>query len=169
MANSGSNVTIVAALIALAGTIGAALISNWDRFSGHSGNSARVEPPPQPDRVVPAASRPDQIVTSSAPSVVSIAGRWRDANFPGNGSFIEQTGTSYTFRGWGNVQGVMFESSGTGSVSGQGVTSNYVITWATGVRSNGSCTGSVVAEGNRMTSTCTDSVLGTFVTSGVRE
>jgi hypothetical protein len=107
---------------------------------------------------------------SSSPSVISIAGSWRDPNFPGNGSRITQDGNSFRFNGWGVLpNGIPFMTSGSGTVTGQSITSTYTTKYQNGWASCGECIGTASPDGSRMTSTCTDNILGTFVSSGVRE
>jgi hypothetical protein len=106
----------------------------------------------------------------SAPLVTSIAGSWRDPNVLSNGSRITQDGNSFRFNGWGVLpNGIPFISSGSGTVTGQNITSTYTTKYQNGWVSCGECMGTASLDGSRMTLTCTDNVLGTFVSSGVRE
>ena len=112
----------------------------------------------------------EELNAKSSPSVTSISGSWRDPNFPSNGSRIIQDGNSFRFNGWGVLpNGIPFITSGSGTVTGQNITSKYTTTYQNGWVSNGECMGTASLDGSRMTSTCTDNVLGTFVSSGVRE
>ena len=112
----------------------------------------------------------EELNAKSPPSVTSISGSWRDPNFPSNGSRIIQDGNSFRFNGWGVLpNGIPFITSGSGTVTGQNITSKYTTTYQNGWVSNGECMGTASLDGSRMTSTCTDNVLGTFVSSGVRE
>ena len=112
----------------------------------------------------------EELNAKSPPSVTSISGSWRDPNFPSNGSRIIQDGNSFRFNGWGVLpNGIPFITSGSGTVTGQNITSKYTTTYQNGWVSKGECMGTASLDGSRMTSTCTDNVLGTFVSSGVRE
>jgi hypothetical protein len=112
----------------------------------------------------------EELNAKSPPSVTSIAGSWRDPNFPSNGSRIIQDGNSFRFNGWGVLpNGIPFITSGSGTVTGQNITSTCTTTYHNGWVSNGECMGTASLDGSRMTSTCTDNILGTFVSSGVRE
>jgi hypothetical protein len=110
--------------------------------------------------------------TRTEPPPINITGIWRDANYPSNGSSITQEGNLFQFKSWGVLPtGVPFESTGSGTVTGQGITSTYTARYQNGWMSHGNCSGVVSRDGSwvRITSTCTDNVLGTFVTSGVRQ
>ena len=112
----------------------------------------------------------DELKAKLPPSVISIAGSWRDPNFPSNRSRITQDGNSFQFSGWGILpNGIPFMTSGSGTIAGLNITSRYTTQYQNGWVSNGECMGTVSLDGSRMTSTCTDNVLGTFVSSGVRE
>ena len=112
----------------------------------------------------------EELKAISPPSVTSIAGSWRDPNFPSNGSRITQVGNSFRFNGWGVLpNGIPFMSSGSGIVNGQNITSAYTTKYQNGWVSNGECMGTASLDGSQMMLTCTDNILGTFVSSGVRE
>ena len=103
-------------------------------------------------------------------SVVSIDGGWRDVNNPANGSQITQQGNSFQFQGWGILpQGIQYKSTGSGTITGQTITSTYTTTYQNGSISQGTCSGTISADGLQMTLTFTDNVLGTFVSSAVRQ
>ncbi len=149
MAGSRYNATVIAAVITVVGSIAVALIANWDKFE----RSPTGAPP-----------------AKTVESVIKIAGHWRDPNMPGNGSRITQVGNSFQFTGWGVLpQGIPYESSGSGTVNGQNITSTYTARYRNGLVSSGNCWGTVSPDGLRMTITCQDSLLGTFVSSDVRE
>jgi hypothetical protein len=166
MADSSSRTTITAAVIGVIGSVLVALIANWDKFTGAP--NAITTPPIQssaPAQPVPTVPPKDDV-----PSVTNIAGTWRDVNYPTNGSRIVQEGNSFQFNGWGVLpQGIGFESVGAGTITGQSVTTTYTARYQDGSTSSGSCSGTVSGDGSRMTSTCTDSELGTFVSSGQRQ
>jgi hypothetical protein len=106
----------------------------------------------------------------SRPAGAAIAGSWRDLNNPNSGSRITQDGTSFRFNGWGVLpNGVSFESSGSGTVNGNDIVSTYQARYQNGWTSSGQCRGTVSPDGSRMTLTCTDTILGTFVSSGARD
>jgi hypothetical protein len=112
----------------------------------------------------------EELKSISPPSVPSIAGSWRDPNVPSNGSRITQEGNSFQFNGWGVLpNGIPFMSSGSGTVTGLNITTTYTTRYQNGWVSNGQCMGTASLDGSRMTLTCTDSILGTFVSLGVRE
>jgi hypothetical protein len=115
---------------------------------------------------------PEQPIKPPPPpsSVINISGGWRDPHNPANGSRITQEGNSFQFDGWGVLpQGIPFKSSGSGTINEQSITSTYTTTYQNGEIANGNCSGDVSRDGSRMTSTCTDNILGTFVISGVKQ
>lgn len=169
MAESSTRNGIVIAVIGLAGTLGTAVIANWDKLTG-DGQAANRPVVREADKsaasTIPAANS----VARDTPDVITVAGTWHDTNFPANGSSITQTGSRIEFNGWGSTpQGVPFRNSGTGTIDGRTVTSTYATNYTGGVSSRGPCSGTVTPDGRRMTSTCTDSILGTFVMSGIRD
>ncbi len=104
------------------------------------------------------------------PRIPNIAGLWQDANYPTNGSEITQNGDRFDFNGWGYLpNGVQFRSAGSGSVSAQSFTSHYNMTYQTGFSSTGNCSGTVSADGARMQMSCTDTMLGTFPITSLRQ
>jgi hypothetical protein len=112
----------------------------------------------------------EELKSISPPSVPSIAGSWRDPNVPSNGSRITQEGNSFQFNGWGVLpNGIPFMSSGSGTVTGLNITTTYTTRYQNGWVSNGQCMGTASLDGSRMTLTCTDNILGTFVSLWVRE
>jgi len=108
--------------------------------------------------------------SSTVVSVIRIGGSWRDNKNLGNGSNITQEGNSFQFEGWGTLpQGVQFKSTGSGTITGQSITTTYTSTYQNGWTSQGNCSGTISPDGSQMTLTCTDNVLGTFVSSAVRQ
>lgn len=103
-------------------------------------------------------------------AVISIGGSWHDVNNSGNGSNITQNENSFQFEGWGTLpQGIQFRSTGNGTITGQSITTTYTSTYQNGWTSQGNCSGTINPDGSKMTLTCTDNVLGTFVSSAVRQ
>ena len=170
MASTGTNATIVAAVIGVIGSVAVALITNWDKFA------RKPESPPtqtQPTTAIapqPAPTPERKPVRVEPAPEINIAGRWTDpANYL-NGSIIAQNGNSIRINGWGYLPtGLAYESSGNGSVTGQTVTSSYTARYANGRTSQGNCQGTITPDGLKITSTCTDNILGTFVSVGVRQ
>ena len=169
MAESSPRTAIIAAVITVTGSITVALIANWDKFSDSPKHVSA--PASQAPASIP-ASTPAQSATPSTDRVVpviNIAGVWRDPDNPANGSRITQEGNSFRVNSWGVVpQGIPFESAGSGTIAGQDVETTYTMTHPNGLRASGTCSGQVSRDGSRMTSKCSDNVLGTFVVSGVR-
>ncbi|MCI0695269.1 hypothetical protein L0337_25085 [candidate division KSB1 bacterium] len=103
-------------------------------------------------------------------SVINIAGSWHDPNNPANGSRITQEGNSFQFNSWGVLpQRIPFVSTGSGTITGQDIKTTYTTRYQNGWIARGNCSGAVSRDESRMTLTCTDNVLGTFVISGVRQ
>ena len=116
-----------------------------------------------------AAAVEDLLATNSCLAVTAIAGRWHDVNNPGTESQITQDGTSFRFDRRGVLpNGMPFQSSGRGTITGQEITSSYEAAYGNGMASRGTCRGTVSPDGARISLTCTDSLLGTFVSSDVR-
>ena len=176
MADSSPRIAIAVAVIALVGTLGAALIANWDKIFEpsprpaprvESSQPARNEPRPLEEpapRTTPTEPRP------SAEAVPSIVGVWRDSNYPGNGSRITQDGNRFRFTRWGVLpNGTQFESSGSGTITGRRFTSSYTARYQNNATSAGDCSGTVSPDGTRMDFSCNDSLLGTFPVIAVRQ
>ena len=103
-------------------------------------------------------------------SIPNIAGIWRDRNNPNNGSQITQNGNSIDFRRWGVLpNGIQFESQGSGTITATKFTSYYNATYGTGFTSTGDCSGTVSADAMRMDLNCSDSVLGVFPVTAIRQ
>ena len=117
-----------------------------------------------PNSVPPPMSNQASPVPSEAPLTPNIGGMWRD-NW-GTVSQVTQDGSAYQFTAEGiSCTGAYVQSSGSGSIAGNSVHSTY----RSSIPSRGSCSGTLSANGNQLTSTCTDSVCGTFVSSSVRQ
>lgn len=152
-------ITAVSGLIVAINQFSSVKTSN----SNNSQPDKHVDPPGEKD-ADPSPVRP------TVATVIKIGGIWKDVNNPGNGSNLTQDGSSFQFENWGTLpQGLSFRSTGTGTITGQSVTSTYNTTYQNGSVSQGNCSGRVDADGLKMTLTCTDNVLGTFVTSAVRQ
>jgi len=162
MADNSHRATIIVAVIGLVGTIAAALISNWDKIG--------VSPRPADSQPHPPAPTPTPIrAAEKAESIINIGGAWRDPVYPAIRSRITQNGNEFSFQGQGIFQNLAYQVSGTGTITGQTITTSYVSTFVSGQSTRGECSGTVTADGRKMTSTCTDVNLGTYVTSGVRD
>lgn len=161
MPESSSRVAIVVAVIGVIGTLGAALIANWDRIFAPSPKSPPTIDSPRPTQTEqrpPAARTPN------------IGGVWRDSNYPSNGSKITQDGNSFQFTRWGVLpNGTRFESSGSGTITGQRFASNYNARYQSGATSVGDCSGTVSPDGMRMEGNCRDSLLGSFPVTAIRQ
>lgn len=104
------------------------------------------------------------------PKIPNIAGLWRDADYPSNGSQITQSGNRFDFNGWGYLpNGIEFRSVGNGTLAPDSFSSRYTITYQTGLKSTGTCSGTVSAAGSRMQMTCHDTMLGTFPITSLRQ
>jgi hypothetical protein len=94
---------------------------------------------------------------------VNIAGTWRD-NW-GTVTEIVQEGDVFRFSAVGrSCQGSYFQSSGRGTISGHNVESSY----SSSLPSGGQCSGIVFPGGGEISSTCKDTVCGSFNSSSVR-
>jgi hypothetical protein len=184
MADSGYRNTIIVALIGVIGTLGAALIGNWDKIFAparpapgesrpapdarpvaQSESTASVEPT-RPARPEPRAAAPPAPVPSSA----SIGGVWRDSDNPANGSQVVVEGNAFRFTRWGVLpNGVRFDAQGNGTLSGHRFSSTYRARYQSGDTSTGACSGAVSADGARMDMSCRDSLLGSFPVTALRQ
>jgi peptidoglycan hydrolase-like protein with peptidoglycan-binding domain len=105
-----------------------------------------ADPPAAPNKTT--ALRPD----------AGVGGRWVD-NY-GAVYSISQAGDRYHFTASGQACRGPYTSQGTGVVTGQRVEVSYRSTYSVG-----SCIGTISADGNRITSDCSDSVCGPFRTT----
>jgi hypothetical protein len=93
-------------------------------------------------------------------SSLNISGRWRD-NW-GISYNVEQEGEAFRYAASGpSCRGSYFQSSGHGTINGRRVESSY----DSNLPSGGQCSGTVFANGTEMSSTCKDTVCGTFSAS----
>ncbi|MCP9836131.1 hypothetical protein KBY84_01325 [Cyanobium sp. N.Huapi 1H5] len=163
MADPSHRVTITVAIIGLVGTLGAALLSNWDKIF------TRAPQPPVEDHQLPKPPK-DPIETPSANPTPNISGNWRDSDNPDNGTKVSQVDSRFAFTRWGTLpSGVRFESSGTGSLVGSRLMSRYTAKYQSGDVSSGGCNGSVSADATRIEQSCSDSLLGAFTNIAERQ
>ncbi len=161
MPETNHRIAIVVAVIGVIGTLGTALIGNWDKMF----------PPPQPTPPIMVTPQPTRAESqSTAEPIPNIVGVWRDSNYPSNGSRITQDGNSFHLTSWGVLpNGIRFESSGSGTITGQRLTSKYTSRYQTGAESVGDCSGTVSPDGKRMDVNCKDSLVGVFPLTSVRQ
>lgn len=173
MSESSTNATIVTAIIGVIGSIAVAIISNWDKiFPGHANNqSAAIRSP-----TVDMASNGETISANGRPNPpptrppINISGNWRNPTAPANGSYIVQQNENFQFKSWGMLpQGIAYESEGSGSIVEKNLSYQYVAQYQNGWSSQGSCSGTVNSTGDQLTATCTDTLMGTFVSSGIKQ
>jgi hypothetical protein len=125
-------------------------------------------PTPSPSPSTPSPS-PSPTPTPSTPnSNLNISSRWFDRTL-GYTYEVIQDGNEFQFKTWGAVLGDPFESSGSGTITGRTFESRYATQYQSGRQSKGQCSGTISADGMRMTLTCTDSASGTFVSAAVRQ
>ncbi|MBX3501170.1 MAG: caspase family protein [Alphaproteobacteria bacterium] len=93
---------------------------------------------------------------------VPVATRWVD-NW-GAVYSMTQSGDRYHFTASGQGCRGSYTSQGTSVVTGQRVEVSYRTAYAVGISTVGTCTGTISADGNRITSNCRDSVCGSFRT-----
>jgi hypothetical protein len=166
MPESSHRVTIVVAVIGLIGALGGALIGNWDKIFPSSSN---IDPPaPEIRGALLDSDHPSS--SNIDPPVPEIRGVWRDSNYPSNSSQITQNGNNFQFTRQGVLpNGIAFESSGNGTMTGQLFTSHYNAQYQSGAISAGDCSGTVSPDGMRMELNCRDSLLGPFPSAAIRQ
>ncbi len=104
-----------------------------------------------------------------SPPQLDISGEWFNPTL-GYKSTITQNGDRFQFQTTGiSAYGDPFQSSGTGTIDKRDFEYDYTAYYQSGTQSEGHCSGAVSANEMRMTSTCTDSIFGTFVFSSVRQ
>jgi len=121
-------------------------------------------PTPSPSPFSPSLSPSPSPTTHT---LNSISSRWFDRTL-GYTYEVIQDGNKFQFKTWGSVLRDPFESSGSGTITGGIFDSRYATQYQSGKQSNGQCSGTISADGMRMTLTCTDSASGTFVSTAVR-
>lgn len=189
MSESNPRVAIIIAIVGVVGTLGAALIANWDKIFLSSRELPAKVDSPQPARAQPAAepasnatspgsaahpAKTDAKTEAQAPApaetTLNTTGTWRDVGFPANIAQVTQNGSRFQFTKQGILPtGVGFQSSGGGTVVGQTYTSSYTATYQGGATSKGTCSGTVSMDGTRVETVCSDSLLGTFPVVSVRQ
>lgn len=175
MADSNHKVAIVVAVIGVTGTLGAALLANWDKIFGRAPPAAAAAPAvlPAPAAATPAATpavAPAATPTAKPAAVPSLTGDWRDSTGPNNISRVRQTGNSFQYARQGSLaNGTGFDATGSGTLDGQQLVSSYQARYANGAASSGTCSGSVSADATRMELQCVDSLLGAFSSVAVKQ
>jgi len=128
---------------------------------------------PIPEEITDKDQAPKTESTESRPpaeSILNISGVWRDSNYPSTVSQITQDGNSFSFQRRGVFpDGTRFESEGSGTITGLLFTSKYHATYQGGGTSVGDCFGTVSPDGMRMEINCTDSLLGAFLGTAIRQ
>ena len=161
MSESSHRTAIVVAVIGVFGSLGAALIGNWENI---------FAPSPQPSPRSNSSKLPETKLSPQRKTILNIDGIWRDSNYPSNGSEITQNGNNFSFTRWGVLpNGIRFESSGSGKITGQNFTSNYRARYESGATSAGDCSGTLSLDGMRMKLNCRDSALGVFPVTAIRQ
>jgi hypothetical protein len=157
---TGHKTQIIVALIAGTAALGGALIANWDKLQGGSQSGGERAPYVSPDD---GARDPDEPKPRREPKrqVVDISGSWQD-NW-GITSTITQSGSTFSSQGSGSGCLGFFQATGSGTIDGNTFTSSYRTTYSTGT-----CSGTILSGGARMTSTCNDTVCGPFTSSATR-
>ncbi|HEU0174042.1 MAG TPA: hypothetical protein VFV58_07240 [Blastocatellia bacterium] len=164
----GSKTQVIVAVITLIGVIGGALITNWDKLFPNN-QAPTTGPTPgieeKSSNHTPGRSDGNGNVPMPSPlptAEIDISGVWRDAL--GFTSQITQQGSTFKYTAWGAACRGNFQSSGSGTIKGNIVESDYQSNY-----SQGHCSGTVSSDGRRITSICTDSVCGQFQSSVVRQ
>lgn len=165
----GRNKTqIIVAVITLIGVIGGALITNWDKlFPPNQAPAPKPTPmieEKSPDHTPGRSKTSGDVPTPSSLSTseTKISGVWRDEW--GFTSQITQQGSAFKYTTWGTGCRGNFQASGSGTIRGNIVESDY----QTG-DAQGHCSGTVSSDGRRITQICTDPVCGQFRSSAVRQ
>jgi hypothetical protein len=165
---TGSKTQIIVAVIALIGVLGSALIAHKDKlFPG--------DQPPTPTQTPPIEKKSADDMTGRSnpngniprpspapPAEIDISGVWRDEWE--STSQITQQGSAFKYTVWGTGCLGYTQSSGSGTIRGNVVESDYRSGY-----SQGHCSGTVSADGRRMTSVCKDSACGQFQSSAVKQ
>jgi hypothetical protein len=170
MAESNPNPAIAAAIIGVIGSISVAIITNWDKLTGQQKEAAS---PPAQQMVTanyPPIAKTTPAVVESSP-VIDISGDWYNPAAPtAGGTHIDQQSDSFEFQAWGMLaQGIGYTSKGSGNLIAQTLIYDYTAQFQNGWVSKGNCTGTVTPNGAKITATCTDTIMGTYVSAGVRQ
>jgi len=178
MADTSPRAAIVVAVIGVVGTLGTALIANWDKLFPRT-SPQLVKPEPPVDSRVGKTNPVDEKLASPVPAAPipaapvdvtpQIAGVWQDVGYPSNGTKVSQDGARFTFTRWGVLtNGVPFQGTGSGTLSGRRVSGGYRVFYRNGGFSEGQCTGSIWPGDTRIDLECTDTQLGRYQSSSVR-
>lgn len=190
MEQRGQHIAIIVAIIGVIGTIGAALLQNWDKIAGRPPAAATSAAPAAPGARTGAAAAATAVEPAAAAPATAIPGDEEDAAFaddvdieedagpnglggvwrelypnPGNLTHTTMNGNRFEFTTRGMALGVPFEAYGTGILRG----ARFESTYQSNLPSTGVCGGSVSAGGTRMNSVCLDSAYGRFEAASVRE
>lgn len=173
MEQRGQHIAIIVAIIGVIGTIGAALLQNWDKIAGRPPAAAATAV--EPAAAAPATAIPgdeedaafaDDVDIEEDAGPNGLGGVWRELYpNPGNLTHTTMNGNSFEFTTRGMALGVPFEAYGTGILRG----ARFESTYQSNLPSTGVCGGSVSAGGTRMNSVCLDSAYGRFEAASVRE
>jgi len=197
MSESSSRIPIIVALITAAASLCAALIANWDKLFARPTASSPASlvpvvtpspaPAPAPAPVAttttespapaPAATRARDREPSERPAAFAAAprrqpltGAWRDVTYPGIVASITQEGPQFRFTRTGVLpNGVAFQSSGGGAISGSNVALQYMARYNNGQVSQGQCEGALSEGADEIELICSDSLLGAFQSVSVRQ
>ena len=187
MEKPGQHIAIIVAVIGVIGTLGGALIQNWDKLFGRRPVATEATQPPQTG----AAREPAQVaapssttaaattaakprtpaaevaaVAESLPEPPALGGVWRELYpNPGTMTYTTQSGGGFRFTRQGSMQGLPFQAQGSGTFHGTRFESSYQST----LPSTGVCEGTLSDGGRRTTSVCYDSVYGQFETASERQ
>ncbi len=136
-------------------------------FSGtNKGTTAEAKATPGSQTTVSSTQSPP---ARKAEPILNISGAWRNATDPSSIYQITQDGNKFRLTRTGAVKGISFKSSGGGTITGQNLTLHYTVDYSNGYKQTGDCVGVVSPSGMSITWNCTDSALGTFVTSDLRQ
>jgi hypothetical protein len=199
MSESSSRIPIVVALITAVASVGVAFIANWDKLLARPAASSGVSPvpvaTPAPTASPAPAPAPAPVTVTESPSPAlaparardqepaerpaaftqaprppTVAGTWRDVTYPGIVSSISQEGPQFRFARSGMLpNGVAFQSSGAGTLSGDHVALQYLARYNNGQVSQGGCEGALSEAGDEIELLCSDSLLGGFQSVSVRQ
>ena len=115
-----------------------------------------------PDHATPATTAP--VPSSPVEQNANINGVWRDNLGTAYQVSQGRTASTYSF----SARGANFASTGSGTVRGRVLESDYQTQYADGSLSSGHCTGTVSADDREVHSTCFDLVYGRSESVAVR-
>ena len=166
MSETDSKIAVVIAVIGVVGTLGAAVIANWDKIFPHSPKRDAIEndsikPPPTSKPINEATPQPEDLLTMNSV--------WHDVGALDNKTRILQRGDKFEFTRWGVLPtGEGFEATGSGEYRGQNVTTKYTAKYEKGSTSGGTCIGQLTLN-NVIKLDCHDSRFDNYSYSFVRE